>query len=300
VSAFDQLQTASFAGYAFPWSRLKVSCSLRDHVHVYPHAPGGQPEKLGRNLYEFHFTCPFHGTLPKYPKLWPETLASLRVIFEGGRSFDLVVPTIGTITAYCVKWDEDADARHRSGVATEFAFREDASELFLVTEIIAARTAATFAARQTLDKRVSDAGLTDSAFAKLSAAVTALEQVKDQFEIAAYAVASKAESVVALANRVASLPVLDDPRNYLVLDAVREVHFSALRLLLDAGKATGKVVVPHTVPTTMPVSLVSKAIYGDTTHSLEILRLNAIPDALAIPGGTQLRVYAPAPLLAAA
>jgi hypothetical protein len=63
ASPFDQLQAASFAGYIFPWSRIRVSCSLRDHVHIYPHAPGGQPEKLGRNLYEFHFTCPFHQNL---------------------------------------------------------------------------------------------------------------------------------------------------------------------------------------------------------------------------------------------
>jgi len=300
MSAFDQLQAASFAGYIFPWSRIRVSCSLRDHVHIYPHAPGGQPEKLGRNLYEFHFTCPFHQNLIVWERKnnntppWPETLASLRIIFEGGKSFDLVIPTIGTVTAYCTKWDEDADARHRSGVAAEFSFREDGSELFLVTELIAARTAATYAARQSYQQAVYTAGLsgTDSSFDKLTKAVQELEAVKSRAEEEAYIVSAKAESVVALCETVAALPVLGDPPYFFVLDSVRELQYSALQLQLDAGKGS-KPIVTYTVPLLMPVSLVSKRLYGDTSHALEIMRLNAIPDPLAILPGTVLRVYQP-------
>lgn len=293
MSAFDQLQQASFAGYVFPVREMTVSCKLRDHVHVYPHAPGGQPEKLGRDLYEFKMTCPFHGTLPGYPKLWPETLASLRVIYEGGGSFDLVVPTIGTITAYCIGWSERMDAKHRSGVVAEFTFREDSSEMFLVTELIAARTAATFAARQTLQAVVTDYEIEESLLDQIIAAVTELERMKGRAEQEAYLISAKAASVVALCDRAASLPVFDIAPNYVVLDALREVQSATFALMRDAGQ--GKPLVEYTVPgpLPMPIGLVSMKLYGDTSHSLELMRLNAIPDPLAVLPGTTLRAYAP-------
>ena len=85
---FDNLERASFAGYAFPVSDVEVTGGLRDHVHEYPHSPGGAPEKLGRKLYEFSFTSPMLAGFPRYPKLWPETAASLRIVFEGGAVLD--------------------------------------------------------------------------------------------------------------------------------------------------------------------------------------------------------------------
>ncbi len=100
MAAFDALLRASFLDYPFPVQDIDVKGGLRDHVHEYPHAPGGAPEKLGRKLYEFTFTCPFLTGLRGYPKLWPETLATLRIFFEGQNTGDLVVPTIGTINTF--------------------------------------------------------------------------------------------------------------------------------------------------------------------------------------------------------
>lgn len=299
MSAFDALQQAMFADYAFPVSDMTVTCSLRDHVHIYPHAPGGQPEKLGRNLYEFRMSAPMHDTFPKYPQLWPETLARLRFIFESGNTYDLVVPTIGTIKAYCTGWSEKMTSKKRSGVDAEFTFREDSNELYLLNEIIESRTAATFAARTNFRAQVTNAEIKEDTFDKITAAVATLEKFKGRFEQDASVVAYKAQSVVSLCQRAAALPVLDNPEHFGVLNALRDVHYSALRLLLDAGKG-GKKIIPFVVPGTMSVSLVSKRLYGDTTRSLEIMRLNAIPDALSIPGGTSLRVYAPDPLALAA
>ena len=293
MSAYDSLQKAAFGDFEFPWSRLRISCSLRDHVHVYPHAPGGQPEKLGRNLYEFHFTCPFHGNLPKWPGLWPETLSSLRYLFESGETFDLVVPTIGTIKAYATKWDEEADVKRRSGVGMEISFREDGSELYLTNELIAARAAATFAARKNFQQAIADAGLEDSLFDKLAEFVADLERIKGRVEQEILMVSTKAESVVALCDRMAALPAFDLPANHAALDALRDLHFAALRLMLDAGKGQ-KPLTTYTVPGPfpMPVSLVSKRLYRDTARSLEIMRLNVLPDPLAILPGTTLRVHA--------
>ena len=42
----------------------------------------------------------------------------------------------------------------------------------------------------------------------------------------------------------------------------------------------------------MTVSEVSIAVYGDTTHALELLQLNAFNDALAIPPGAIVEHYA--------
>jgi prophage DNA circulation protein len=302
MAAFDSLQVARFGDIDFPWSRLRVSCSLRDHVHIYPHAPGGQPEKLGRNLYEFHFTCPFHNTLLRWQtrnngdNLWPQTLANLRYLFESGNSYELLVPTIGRINAYCTKWDEDADVKHRSGVSTEFSFREDASELFLTNELIQVRAAATISARQNFQQSVQVTGITDSTgtFDKLVAAVNELEAMKGAADISAQAISYKAQSVVALCQRAASLPVLDLPVNYTVLDSIRDMQSASQSLARDATKNSVPVVdylVPGPFP--MPVSLVSKRLYGDASHSLDIMRLNVLLDPLAIPPGTALKVFAP-------
>ena len=294
MSAYDSLQKAAFGDFEFPWSRLRISCSLRDHVHVYPHAPGGQPEKLGRNLYEFHFTCPFHGNLPKWPGLWPETLSSLRYLFESGETFDLVVPTIGTIKAYATKWDEEADVKRRSGVGMEISFREAGSELYLTNELIAARAAATFSARTGFQQAIADAEIEDSLFDKLVEFVADLERIKGRAEQEVLAVSYKAEGIVALCDRVGALPVFDIPGNHAALNALRDLHFAALRLMLDAGKGQKPItsyVVPGPFP--MPVSLVSKRLYRDGSRGLEIMRLNALADPLAILPGTTLRVYAP-------
>ena len=300
MPAFDDLQVARFGDFDFPWSRLRVSGSLRDHVHIYPHAPGGQPEKLGRNLYTFHFTCPFHNTLLRWQtrnsgeSLWPETLSKLRYLFESGNSYELLVPTIGSIKAYCIKWDEDADVKHRSGVSTEFEFREDASEEFLTNELIQVRAAQTKTARQNFQQAQQTAGISDTTFDKLVTAVNELEALKGAVDITAQAIAYKAESVVALCQRAAALPVLDLPVNYLVLDSIREMQRAAQSLALDATKGATPVVdwlVPGPFP--MPVGLVSKRIYGNASRSLDIMRLNALPDPLAILPGTLLKVFAP-------
>lgn len=294
MSAFDRLQKASFGDFDFPWTRLRISCSFRDHVHIYPHAPGGQPEKLGRNLYEFHFTCPMHGTFPNWPNLWPETMASLRYLFESGETFDLVVPTIGSLKAYATKWDEEADTKKRSGVQLEVSFREDSSELYLTNELIAARTAATYSARLGFIAAVQEAQIENSLLDQLAAFVTDLERMKGRAEQEALMISTKAESVVALCDRVAALPEFDLPANHAALDALRDLHFSVLKLQQDAGRGQ-QPLTTYTVPRPfpMPVSQVSKRLYGDSSRGLEIMRLNVIPDPLAIMPGTVLRVYAP-------
>lgn len=301
MPAFDQLQKASFGDFDFPWSRLRISCSLRDHVHIYPHAPGGQPEKLGRNLYEFSFTCPMHGTFPGWPNLWPETMASLRYLFESGETFDLVVPTIGSVKAYATKWDEEADVKRRSGVQLEVSFREDSSELYLTNELIAARTAATYSARLGFIAAVQEAEIENSLLDQLAEFVADLERMKGRAEQEVLMISTKAESVVALCDRVAALPEFDIPGNHAALNALRDLQYSVVKLREDAGRGQ-KPLTTYTVPRPFPMAVgqIAKRLYGDSSRGIEIMRLNIIPDPLAIPPGKELRVYAPDDLKRAA
>ena len=320
TQAFDTLPRAAFAGFEFPVSKVRVSCSLRDHVHEYPHTPGGAPEKLGRKLYEFHFESPFFQGMQRYPKLWPETLASLRIIFEGGQSFDLVVPTIGTITAYCTSWEETADPKAgRNGVTASFSFREDQSDLFLVTNLIAQTTAGfqtnNEAYQQALadqQERLADAyaagvddpdillltGISSSALSTLNQVVTVANQVLDALTAAAgfgFALASLAEDLVSACQTADALDLWADPTRFPLLDALHALWLSAQQLATDA-LSLGIKVVEYTVPQPgLPVGTISTAIYGDASHALEILQTNAIFNPFLVPGGTVIKAYLYAP-----
>jgi prophage DNA circulation protein len=294
-TAFDALQPVSFADFKFPASKITAKGGLRDHVHEYPHAQGGAPEKLGRKLYEFTLTCPFHNTFKKYPQLWPETLGSLRIFFENGATRDLVVPNIGTIPCYCFAWEETADGRVRSGVEVTMSFREDQSNAFLVEELIKT-SAATFSSTvATFNATVADAGLTDifSAIRNAAAQVTA---IADQVELYGDILAAKVEGLSSLCQQADErLDLLNRPTNVRILNALHNLWASNVQLGKDVLKAAVPI-IPFVVPAgaLLSVADVSRSIYGDTSRAVELMKLNPIEDAFAIPGGTVLRAYAPA------
>lgn len=320
TAPFDSLPRASFAGFEFPCSRIEVTCSLRDHVHEYPHSPGGAPEKLGRKLYEFHFTVPFYQGSKLYPLLWPETLASLRIIFEGGKSFDLVVPTIGTITAYCTTWREVADPKNgRNGVTAEFSFREDQSDLFLVQNLITQTTAgmsSNFQAYQQalLDQqeRLADAlaaGVSspdDLLLAQIDASDLAVlnQVISVSLQVLAaladasnfgYAVAALAGDLVTACVQADDLALWADPTRFPLLYALHNLWLNAQQLQIDALSVGVKVVL-YTVPQPgLGIGAISTAIFGDTSHAIELLQINPITDPFFIAGGTTIKAYLFAP-----
>ena len=59
MAAFDELQPTSFNDIAFAISSLTITGGLRKHTHEYPHANGGDQEKLGRLLYVFEMDAIF-------------------------------------------------------------------------------------------------------------------------------------------------------------------------------------------------------------------------------------------------
>lgn len=313
--AFDNLPKAAFAGFSFPVSKMSVTGALRDHVHEYPHSPGGAPEKLGRKLYEFKMSCPFKQGMKKYPQLWPETLASLRIIFEGGNSFDLVVPTIGTITAYCIAWNEETDpAKCRTGVDVDLTFREDQSNLFLVQSLITTSAAnyngALAGYQQALANQrgraaAASAVLTRPDSIMLKAIPFGDDALFDQILFAAEGLATALLTALEIGASVADLAFglvnlcavvdatatsLNDPTRYPLLYALHDVWQSAAKVAADAQNQQVRV-VRYTVPMLMDVCAVSRAIYGDNTHAMDILATNPINDAFAIEAGTVLKAY---------
>lgn len=297
---FDNLQRASFAGFAFPVSKLEVTGGLRDHVHEYPHSPGGAPEKLGRKLYEFAITAPMLAGFPAWPKLWPETAASLRVVFEGGRSFDLVVPTIGTITAYCTSWREEAAGNIRNGVIASYTFREDQSDLFLVDKLVTQSTATLVSAGALLKTQVQeelDAALlaAGSIFDAINAASNAVTAISDTAELYANLVEAKCAGLSRLcADADATLDVLNDPVHFRVAEALRSTWGASERLRRDVLKKALPL-LSYTVPSVMSVSDLARALYGSNERAMELLRLNAIEDPFQIPRGTIIKAYVPLP-----
>ncbi len=313
--AFDKLQKAEFVGFSFPVSEITVVGGLRDHVHEYPHSPGGAPEKLGRKLYEFKLRACFQQGLRGYPNLWPETLASLRIFFEAGRTDDLVIPTLGTVSAYCTSWVETTRPKdNRQGVEVELTFREDDSNAFLVDELITKTTAnyqgAVFDLQQTFADQSTRAAQTSAmldapdvimlapfpaveiaAFTEiLSAANQVLSAIDTVLDIGS-AVVDLALGLVALCENLdATSTVLQDPTRYPLLYALQAVWSAAQKLANDAQRQ-GVTVIHYTVPTVMAITDVSRAIYGSNDHAVDIMACNAIPDVFSIQPGTVIKAY---------
>lgn len=301
-----QLPFASFNKIRFPVSSVKVKGGLREKVHEYPHQAGGQPEKLGRALYlvtmeaNFQTTFRAHKEFQTGEKLWPDRLNTLRAHFEGGGTYPLMIPTIGEIQAYCIDWDQEASSKILSGETATFQFREDQSELLLVDALIinnvqsieqnVERMTAT-AAQKVRDELLDDAD--QSVFDAVADAVNIVTAAGDQADVFGTRLAAALQNVVNLcAAADESVRGLLDPRNNDLVEQLKAVWFAAAE---QAENLLGKrnPVVTYRVPREMTVHEVSIAVYGDSTRALEILQMNPIEDAFAIPGGTALLVYVP-------
>ncbi len=303
MATFDSLQRASFAGFEFPVSECTITGGLREHVHEYPHSPGGAPEKLGRKLYEFRMKGLFYTRFAAYPKLWPETPASLRIIFDGGKSFDLVVPTLGTVTAYCVSHTWTADSKTRNGESAELLFREDQSDLFLVKDLIKITPVAIQTNVDAFDSELEEEGLTPAAIAaaglpsgitpegagllqSISSAASDVESLITQADIGQDLLLSKADGLSSLCRQADdTIALLNDPARWRLVQSMQRIWSSATSLVKDVEQLTSSIVQVE-VPATMSVSDLSRLLYGDNSRAVELMKLNAFENPFAIPRGT--------------
>lgn len=288
-NAFENLPRAAFVGLEFPVESVRVRGGLRYHVHEYPHVPGGDLEKLGRKLYEVEMHANFQATFAKYPGLWPQRLEFLRTLFDAGTTGELVIPTIGPMQACATEWDQEMTARILSGEKATFKFIEDQESAFAFKELVSVDVAGLAALAADFefqaDKYQLDRSITD----QLVDAVNAVLAVSDQIDAYGLLLAAKIGMVAALCNEFDQrVDAFGDPTRHPVLDAMKEL-WAASQSLAKNVQGTASSFALYEVKTPMTIGDVSTAIYGDTTHAIELLQLNPIENAFDIRPGTTVR-----------
>ncbi len=287
--AFDKLKPMSFSGIKFPYKDYSVKGAYRKHVHEYPHVAGGAPEKLGRSLYEVTVTVDFRDGLAskKYPQLLTD-LGVLRALWEDGVTADLHIPHIGTVKMFADDWTERAKNTDRSNIEGTVKFIEDQESAFLVLDLIQVKTSDFNDAAYTL-QGLPNSG--DSRWSQINNAGTAFLAVGDQASLYGSLVASKIESLASLLELAdKTLDELDDPGNYVLLDALHRLWDATLALRNDIMRQDDYLRT-WTVPIAMTVGQAAGAIWGDSSRGGELMQLNVLQDPLNIPAGTELRYY---------
>lgn len=288
MPAFDQLQPWAFDGLSFAVKNYSVRCKLRDHVHVYPHTPGGAVEKLGRELYTIHASASFQTTFKKFPNAWPQDLASLRNRFEQELTSGLLIPTIGTIQAYISSFEQSGSGKVRSGEYVELEFREDQDSAFLINQLIEVKASSLAAASAVVISAASDAGVSLGSLTDLINSITA---IGDQVELYGSLVASKLDGIAAACASLDSTFDFKLPKNWALISALHDVWLSSVTMKQDILRKSVPIIV-YTTPTLMSVTDVAKALYGDSTRGAEVMQLNAIENPFQIAANTNLRAYA--------
>lgn len=293
----DTVQRASFFGIEFACSRYSVKGGIRDSVHEYRHTPGGQPEKQGRTLYVIEFDAIFSTETPAYPNAWPLDWENLRLQFEQETTADLVVPTMGTIPAYCIDWPCDVDfQKMRDGLRAKLSFREDQQTLLSVESMVDVHVASLPAQSQTLLDLTEDAGLDVSLFDQIMGIIADIESAVEFGEFQAELYLDKVAALVESCQRIEAMTKeLNDSKNWQVVRALQGLGVNAVALQEGILRKLAPL-IDFKVPALMSIVDVSVSLYGDTSRAVELLNLNRSPiieDAFSIPAGTTLRAYAP-------
>lgn len=293
MSANDMilLPRASFQGLEFPIETQRVRGGARIFMHEFPHTPAGALEKLGRKAYEIEMLANFQTTFAKWPDLWPKRLAELRDLFEAEASDWLVIPTIGKMWCQCIDWDQDWTAKVLSGEKATFKFIEDQQDAFAVQELVKVTIDSLPSQGQRLTAAlVAQLPSRPSIFDQVLNAVNGVMAVIDQADAYGGVVEGKILALSALCREADQRFELQSPVNHQILDALHDLWASANTLLKDTQR-TGGTIVHFRVPALMSVADVAQLVYKDTSRAVEILTLNPIDDAFAIPQGTDLKIY---------
>lgn len=305
----------SFSGLRFPAKWWKISSELRNHVHEYPHAPGGALEKLGRKVVRISVKAMFHNTFALYPDLYPKGAQLIQALHDDATTASLVVPNLGTLQMCMVKLDRESDMQHgRSGEAIEMDFLEDESNEFTLAGITAtsstalvpsaAQVQSDLAAVQGQIRAVSTssspqqqqiADLSQQRYVAglvtaLQGAVQSFLAIGDTASLYGQSVALSLQTVVGLCQKLDAVPSIHDPAFAALLDSIHALWAQAQNALNDL-LSTGNKVAIFVVPTVMAIQTISTRLYGDATHALQLLQLNEINDAFRVPAGTELLYY---------
>lgn len=291
MSATAKLPKCAFGRYEFPYRRVAIKGGLRDHVHEFPHADGGKPEKLGRKLYTFSIAAIFVDQAVGYTTpLWPDTLADLRAKFESQATDDLRLPNVGTIRAYATTWSSTLDAKMTSGEEVEIEFREDDERApSSIIEVSATDLASAMATVTTLAAKLPR---TPDLFESLADAVNGVTAIADQVELVGNQIEARVRKVSQICEQIdKAVAILNRPVNHRLLDAVHTLWQTSNRMHANLLR-TAIPPVLWTVPRTMTIGQVAQARFGASSRASEILLMNPIEDAFRILPGTVLSLPA--------
>lgn len=291
ASEFDGLPQVTFAGTPMLVTRMSIKGGMRNHLHEYPHVPGGNNERMGRKPYTISIDCVFVTGVDEYEGLWPDGLRTLRETCEAEVVDDLVLPTIGTIQAHATDWEQELSNKIRNGETAHFEFIEDSTEEALSQTVLSVTYTNVSGAYGALVLVANDNGFSLDIFGQIAALVAELQAYRDQVDLYADRIAAKAEQLAQALRDLDELDDFDDAALWEVVAAMQSLGVAADNLARDALAKLAPLAT-YTVPIEMSVSEVSTRIYGDTSHAVELMNLNGLDDALAIPGGTDLIYYA--------
>lgn len=297
MTAFDGFPRATFNGFPFPVETSRIRGGLRDHVHEYPHSPGGSPEKLGRSLYEFDVEVHFDARFTSYPNLYPQTLDTLVGFFEQQVTADLRLPQMpSAVPSYCRKWEREMRNKIRSGESVHLLFVEDQSTLFLFQDLISTSTANVSGDFVAFTGAITNLPFTPPAsifafFDQIKSFVGSIQALQDTAELYGNRLSN---AVTGLINACASLDTQDAMQivpAYALVEALHAMWASAQTLDNDLQQ-NGVQLQSWIVPAQMDIGRVSMSLYsGDSSHASDLLSLNDVPDPLLIPAGATLYYY---------
>lgn len=291
---FDFVQRASWGGFEFPVDAIEVRGSARLAKHEHPHADGADLEPLGRNPYVIRMHMTFDENILDYPGNYPDTLNTLRALAESGSSENLVIPNLGTMKCFCPDWVQKWTAQVRSGEGADYEWIEDQPVGDFDTFVTGLSSSRAMTQRYNTLAAMIDAGnvpeVSASAWQDLQNAFNAVMAVRDRADLTAMLVTSKIEGLV---NKISAIDrAITTPVGYQTLEALKRLWQATYQFQQDVAQ---KIKPPSTylVPRLMSATDISRNLYGDTKHAVDILQWNPISDAFAVPAGTSVRYLPP-------
>ena len=299
LTIWDTFPKASFGAIKFPVESSTIEGGLRDHVHEYPHTPGGAPEKLGRKLYTFKVNAVFDTNFDNYPGNYPQDLDTLLGNFEQQATQDLRLPQMATaVPCYAFQWTREQSAKVRSGERVSITFREDQSSLFLFADIVNQGTGSiefannnTNATLAEIQAQLAIPPATMNLFDALSAAVGQVLAIKDQALLYDARFGAMVAQVQNLCGQIeSSVGVMQTIAAYPLLEALYQTWAAAQKLSQDL-LSQGAVLQTWTNPITQDVGKISIQLYGDTSRVSDLLSLNPFTDSARVLAGTPVNYY---------
>jgi hypothetical protein len=277
-----------------PYRRISVRGGIRHHVHEYPKVPGGLVEKLGRKLYTIRIDLAIDEEIARSGYYQGRNLiTNLKVlmhdVFEGQVTTPVYLPNIGEIRAVATEWERDLDVKLLSGEASSVTMLEDNDSASLVENTL--KVAPPAAITQYLGDVVALSPTPKpNLLEQLHEAVNNLLAYRDQTQMWAGFLAAKIEGLQYLFEEIdSSLDDLKNPESWELLEALRNL-WGAVK---DLGEEVGVLnqFSTYTTPRIMSASEISLAIFNDTAHAIDVMKLNAITDPYAVEAGTSIRYF---------